>query len=115
MGNRSPVEPANWSQQKLENWPPLVRSRPEWTSLFGKWFVNIASSEKCALSSKDAIPADQFVEAAEFLLARNPLIGTQTEDPVIWALPMAPIRDAQIVLYYAFNDSTVWLMSIARV
>ena len=63
---------------------------------------------------QDAIPADEFVEAAEFLLARNPLIGTHTEDPVVWAMPMAPIRDAQIVLYYAFSDSTVWLLSIAR-
>jgi len=64
---------------------------------------------------QDAIPADQFVEAAEFLLARNPLIGTHTQDLVIWAMPMAPIRDAQIVLYYAFSDSAVWLLSIARV
>ena len=62
-----------------------------------------------------AIPADQFVEAAEYLLARDPLVGTPTDDLLVWAMPMAPIKGEQIVLYYAFNNSTVWLLSIARV
>jgi hypothetical protein len=64
---------------------------------------------------QDAIPADQFVEAAEYLLARDPLIGTPTDDLLVWAMPMAPIGETQIVLYYAFNNSTVWLLSISRV
>jgi hypothetical protein len=63
----------------------------------------------------EAIPADQFVEAAEFLLARDPLIGSPTEDPGVWAMPMGLIEETQIALYYAFDDSTVWLLSIARV
>ena len=63
---------------------------------------------------RDVIAADQFVEAAEFLLARDPLIGSQTEDPLVWAMPMAPIEDMQIALYYTFDDSTVWLLSITR-
>lgn len=64
---------------------------------------------------QDAIPADQFVEAAEYLLARDPLIGTPTDDLLVWAMPMAPIGEAEIVLYYAFNNSAVWLLSISRV
>ncbi len=64
----------------------------------------------------DAIESDQFVEAAEFLLARDPEVGCQiAPDSVVWFLPMAPIRDAQISLYYTFNESTVWLLSIARI
>jgi hypothetical protein len=63
----------------------------------------------------EAIPADQFVEAAEFLIARDPLIGSQTEDPLVWAMPMAPVEGAQVVLYYAFDETTVWLLSIVRI
>jgi hypothetical protein len=64
----------------------------------------------------DAIAADQFVEAAEFLLVRDPEVGFQLEPgSPIWFLPMAPIEDAQVSLYYTFDDSTVWLLSIARI
>ena len=65
---------------------------------------------------KDAIAADQFVEAAEFLLVRDPQIGFQlAPDSAIWFLPMTTIEDAQVSLYYTFDDSTVWLLSIARI
>jgi hypothetical protein len=64
----------------------------------------------------DVISADQFVEGAEWLLVRNPHIGSQIEpNSSVWFLPMAPIEGAQVSLYYAFDDSTVWLLSIARV
>ena len=63
---------------------------------------------------RDVVAAHQFVEAAEFLLARDPLIGSETEDPLVWAMPMAPIEDVQIALYYTFDDSTVWFFSITR-
>ena len=62
-----------------------------------------------------AIAADQFVKAAEFLIARDPLIGSQTEDPRVWAMAMALLEGAQVVLYYTFDDSTVWLLSIIRI
>ena len=63
----------------------------------------------------DAIPADQFVEAAEFLLARDPLIGSPVDaDQLVYVLPMAPIEGEQVSLYYAFDQATVWLLSIAR-
>ncbi len=63
----------------------------------------------------EAIAADQFVEAAEFLIARDPLIGSQTEDPRVWAMPMALVEGRQVVLYYVFDDTTVWLLSITRI
>ena len=63
----------------------------------------------------EAIPADQFVEAAEYLISRDPFIGSPTEDPKVWAVPMALVDDAQVALYYTFDDTTVWLLSIARI
>jgi hypothetical protein len=63
----------------------------------------------------EAVAADQFVEAAEFLVARDPLIGSQTEDPRVGAVPIALVEGAQVVLYYTFDDSTVWLLSINRI
>ncbi len=63
----------------------------------------------------EAIPADRFVEAAEFLLGRDPLIGSPVdEEALVYFLPMAPIEGKQISLYYTFDESTVWLLSIAR-
>jgi hypothetical protein len=60
---------------------------------------------------EDAREADDFVEGAEFILARDPKIGTQLDDG-IWFLPMAPIGRAQVALYYTFDDSTVTLLAI---
>ena len=66
-----------------------------------------------ALSS-EAKQADTFVEAAEFVLARDPEIGKRIgPDSNVWSLPMAPIGDLEISLYYTFDESTVWLISIA--
>ena len=61
------------------------------------------------------IAADQLVEAAEFLIVRDPLTGSQTEDPRVWAMPMALVEVAQVVLYYTFDDGIVWLLSIVRI
>lgn len=62
----------------------------------------------------DAREADDFVEAAEFVLARDPKIGLPL-DHEIWFLPMAPLGKAQVALYYMFDDSTVTLLAIAIV
>ena len=63
----------------------------------------------------DLEAADDFVAGAEWLLAQNPEIGFPiAEDSAVWLLPMAPIEGAQVALYYAFDDSTVWLISLAR-
>ncbi len=65
---------------------------------------------------EEAIPADRFVEAAEFLLARDPLIGSPIDEHrLVYFLPMAPVEDKQVSLYYTFDDSTVWLLSITQV
>jgi hypothetical protein len=63
---------------------------------------------------RDAREADDFVEAEEFILARDPEIGSPLGGG-IWFLPMAPIGKMQIALYYTFDDSTVTLLAIANV
>lgn len=62
---------------------------------------------------QDAREADEFVEAAEFVLARDPEAGSPLSDG-IWFLPMAPTGKVQPTLYYTFDDSTVTLLAIAR-
>ena len=63
---------------------------------------------------QDAREADDFVEGAEYVLARDPQIGSPLGEG-IWFLPMAPIGKAQPALYYTFDDSTVTLLAIASV
>jgi hypothetical protein len=63
---------------------------------------------------RDAVRADQFVEGAEFVLARDPRQGVEIPGTSIWLMPMAPIGQDQITLYYAFDETTVWLLSIRR-
>ena len=63
---------------------------------------------------QDAREADDFVEGAEFLLARDPEIGVPLGEG-IWFLPMAPIGKAQPALYYTFDDSTVTFLAIPSV
>jgi hypothetical protein len=63
---------------------------------------------------EEAREADEFVEGAEFILARDPRIGSPVGDG-IWLLPMAPIGRGQVALYYTFDDSTVTLLAIASV
>jgi len=63
----------------------------------------------------DLETADDFVAGAEWLLAQNPEIGFPiAEGSAVWLLPMAPIAGEQVALYYAFDDSTVWLISLGR-
>ena len=55
---------------------------------------------------RDAIDADKFVEAAEFLLVRDPEIGFQIElDSPVWFLPMAPVEGVQVSLYYVVDPT----------
>lgn len=63
----------------------------------------------------DIEAADDFVAGAEWLLAQNPAIGFPiAEGSAVWFLPMAPMGDTQLALYYTFDDFTVWLISLAR-
>ena len=63
---------------------------------------------------RDAIRADEFVEGAEFVLARDPRKGVEIPGTQIWFMPMALIGNDQITLYYTFNETTVWLLSIRK-
>lgn len=57
--------------------------------------------------------ADDYVLAAEFVLARDPTLGQRTHDADVWALPMAPVGGSQVALYYAFDESTVYFLAVA--
>ncbi|MGV3533602.1 MAG: hypothetical protein ACO1QR_14640 [Chthoniobacteraceae bacterium] len=57
--------------------------------------------------------ADEFMMAAEILLSRDPLIGSPTHDPLVWALPMAPVHDRDVWLFYRFDDREVELIALA--
>lgn len=61
----------------------------------------------------DPRSADEYVLAAEFVLARDPALSQQTRDPDVWALPMAPIGGAQMALYYTFDETTVHFLALA--
>ena len=56
----------------------------------------------------NAEEADDFVMAAERVLSQFPELGTLV-DPVerIYEMPMAPVRDRAVALYYTFNESVV--------
>jgi len=57
--------------------------------------------------------ADDFVEGAEFILARDPKAGSLLyANGSIWLLPMAPVSGKQVSLYYTFDDNTVWFFAI---
>ena len=58
--------------------------------------------------------ADEFTEAVEWTLARDPSSGTQiSENPSIWFIPMVDIRNgSSVAIYYTFDRNKVWLLSI---
>jgi hypothetical protein len=56
--------------------------------------------------------ADDFVAAAEDLLSDDPSIGMPLSTDDIWILPMAPIRGADVWLYYRFDERTVVFLAI---
>ena len=60
--------------------------------------------------------ADEFTEAAEWTLARDPSSGTQIkDDPPIWFIPMVDaLDDSTVAIFYTFDDQKVWLMSILK-
>ena len=59
------------------------------------------------------VAADEYLAAAEWVLAYDPLIGFPAkEDSAVWLLPMQPLKDRQISLYYIFDSSTVRLLLI---
>jgi len=71
----------------------LNRARFSWLNTFAKLSVSTFRDELRALVS-DAVEADEYVEGAEFVLARNPFIGKQItpDSPVSGPLPNVPDR-----------------------
>jgi hypothetical protein len=61
----------------------------------------------------DPIAADEYLAAAEWVLAHDPSIGFPVQEgSSVWLLPMQPLKDRQVSLYYAFDSSTVRLLLI---
>ena len=58
----------------------------------------------------DPIRADEFVDGAKFMLARQPRIGTHIGNNV-WFLPMS---GESVSLYYSFDRDHVYLLSIVK-
>jgi hypothetical protein len=64
----------------------------------------------------DSRKADDFVQGAEFVLARNPKTGSPLNPGgKVWLLPMSTVGVKQVSLYYTFDDQTVWLLAIMPV
>ena len=64
---------------------------------------------------KEAKRADEFVEGAEFVLCREPTIGTQIGNTHVWFLPVAQSATVSpVVLYYTFDDDRVIFLSITE-
>lgn len=62
----------------------------------------------------DVRRADEFIEAAEWTLSRNPREGSRVGPAAsVWFLPMEEIPGLPlVVLYYCFDDHYVWFMCI---
>lgn len=62
----------------------------------------------------DAKRADEFIEGAEWVLSRNPTIGTQVNpNSCVWFLPTTETSSVMpLVVYYTFNEERVHLLSV---
>jgi hypothetical protein len=57
--------------------------------------------------------ADKFTAAAEDLLARLPKSGMPCEPTeTIWYLPMSPVKNRRVSLYYSFDEKWVVFLAI---
>ena len=70
--------------------------------------------EQLAALIPDTEQADEFVAAAEYLLAADPTIGARVHvgPPEIWTLAMQPVRGHAVAMYYTFDVETVIFLSI---
>ena len=61
----------------------------------------------------DARVADEYLFGVVTVLSNNPEIGMPIhKGSIVWAIPMAPIKGEQVVIYYEFDATTVFLLSI---
>ena len=68
--------------------------------------------DSLAALNPDPERADAYVGAAEFVLSADPLLGTLLRNDV-WMLPMSPVRDCEVWLYYSFDEESVHFLAIA--
>ena len=69
--------------------------------------------ESLAALFADPISAEEYLAAAEWVLAFDPTIGFPVkEGSTVWLLPMQPVKDQQVSLYYTFDASTVRFLLI---
>ncbi len=71
--------------------------------------------EELATLIPDVEEADDFVQAAELILARDPEVGTNAQGTDVWLLPMAPVGGTEVYLYYTFDAEAVYLIAILKV
>jgi hypothetical protein len=66
---------------------------------------------------KDFERADQFIQGVEWVLCKNPEAGYQVrDDSPVWGIAAQPDLTAEpVVVYYTFNDTHVYLLSIRAV
>ena len=70
--------------------------------------------EQLAALIFDTVQADEFVAAAEYLLAADPTIGARVHvgPPEIWKLAMQPVRGHAVAMFYTFDADRVLFLSI---
>lgn len=70
--------------------------------------------EDLAAIEPDAIRADEFIDGAKWVLAREATRGTCVgPNSCVWFLPMNDVPDApSLILYYTFNQQSVYFLSI---
>ena len=71
-------------------------------------------AEDLAAIEPDAMRADEFIDGAKWILARDARQGTQVApDSCVWFLPMNDVPDApSLILYYTFDQKQVYFLSI---
>ena len=62
----------------------------------------------------NAEEADDYVNAAEYILSEDPNLGVLAHagPPEIWKLGLPPVRDRAVQLFYTFNDNVVIFLYI---
>jgi len=87
------------SRPMQDNWPPrCLRESHEY------------AAEKAAIEP-DARRIDRIIFGFDFVLARHPELGQDTDRQNVWALAVRPPR---LFIFYSFNEHFVDLLGIHR-
>jgi hypothetical protein len=69
--------------------------------------------EQLAGLIRDAEEADEFVNAAELVLAENPHVGKLVDEEArIYSLGLQPVDGRAVVLYYTFDAQAILFLYI---